>query len=71
MQLFLLRTTLNSTRVRIHINLFVSFMINNIMWLMWYEIVVDEVKILGDNSVGEGDKVGANAGFELATASYL
>ncbi|XP_043229059.1 calcitonin gene-related peptide type 1 receptor-like isoform X2 [Amphibalanus amphitrite] len=45
------RTTLNSTRVRIHINLFVSFMINNFMWIMWYEFIVDDVKLLNDNTI--------------------
>ncbi|XP_037075359.1 calcitonin receptor-like [Pollicipes pollicipes] len=43
------RSALNSTRVRIHTNLFISFMINNFMWIIWYEFIVDDVRLLDEN----------------------
>lgn len=45
------RTQLNSTRVRIHMNLFASFLVNNTMWIIWYEFVVDDDRVLHHNPV--------------------
>ena len=28
-------------------------MINNVVWLLWYEFIVDDIKLLNDNPVSE------------------
>ncbi|XP_042204024.1 calcitonin gene-related peptide type 1 receptor-like isoform X4 [Homarus americanus] len=44
--------SLKCTRVTIHKNLFVSFIINNAMWLVWFECVVGRVDVVFSNTVG-------------------
>ncbi len=39
---------LECTRVRIHKHLFVSFIINNVLWLIWYRAVVTQPDVLGN-----------------------
>nr|XP_053634041.1 calcitonin gene-related peptide type 1 receptor-like isoform X2 [Cherax quadricarinatus] len=42
--------SLKCTRVTIHKNLFVSFIINNAMWLVWFECVVSKPDVVAGNS---------------------
>lgn len=46
------RRSLKCTRIHIHRNLFVSFVINNAMWLLWYKGVADQPQVLLQNGVG-------------------
>ncbi|GLV48643.1 hector [Carabus blaptoides fortunei] len=43
--------TLKCTRIRIHIHLFISFALNNIMWLIWYRQVIANPTVLKQNMV--------------------
>ncbi|XP_064113384.1 calcitonin receptor-like isoform X2 [Macrobrachium nipponense] len=43
--------SLKCKRVTIHKNLFVSFIINNALWLLWYECVVGKPDVLFSNGV--------------------
>ncbi|XP_056642213.1 calcitonin gene-related peptide type 1 receptor-like [Diorhabda sublineata] len=38
--IFLTFRTLKCTRIRIHTQLFISFILNNVLWIIWYEEVV-------------------------------
>ncbi|XP_069172505.1 calcitonin gene-related peptide type 1 receptor isoform X2 [Procambarus clarkii] len=49
--IFFFFKSLKCTRVTIHKNLFLSFIINNAMWLVWYECVVNNVDLLASNAV--------------------
>ncbi|XP_063840874.1 calcitonin gene-related peptide type 1 receptor-like isoform X2 [Scylla paramamosain] len=42
--------SLKCKRVTIHKNLFVSFIINNAMWLIWYKCVVEDTNVLFMNT---------------------
>ncbi|BES94463.1 receptor [Nesidiocoris tenuis] len=44
--------SLTCTRIQIHKNLFISLAINNLLWLIWYETVVDNIPLLLANEVG-------------------
>ncbi|XP_042204022.1 calcitonin gene-related peptide type 1 receptor-like isoform X2 [Homarus americanus] len=50
--IFFFFKSLKCTRVTIHKNLFVSFIINNAMWLVWFECVVGRVDVVFSNTVG-------------------
>ncbi|XP_068217450.1 calcitonin gene-related peptide type 1 receptor-like isoform X1 [Palaemon carinicauda] len=43
--------SLKCKRVTIHKNLFASFIINNALWLLWYDCVVDKPEVLFNNGV--------------------
>ncbi|NP_001127735.1 neuropeptide receptor B4 isoform X1 [Bombyx mori] len=38
-------------RTRIHANLFISFILNNIMWIVWYKTVVDYIEVVQENTI--------------------
>uniref|UniRef100_A0A6P6YEL1 Calcitonin gene-related peptide type 1 receptor-like n=1 Tax=Dermatophagoides pteronyssinus TaxID=6956 RepID=A0A6P6YEL1_DERPT len=42
------KTLSSQTRIRIHKNLFLSFIINNSMWIIWY-LVIRDGNILFEN----------------------
>lgn len=44
--------SLRCTRIMLHINLFVSFAVNNALWILWYRLVVEQPSVLSDNEVG-------------------
>ncbi|CAH0393748.1 unnamed protein product [Bemisia tabaci] len=44
--------SLTCTRIQIHKNLFISLAVNNILWLLWYEAVVDNLPVLMANGLG-------------------
>ncbi|XP_050533599.1 calcitonin gene-related peptide type 1 receptor-like isoform X2 [Daktulosphaira vitifoliae] len=43
---------LTCTRIQIHKNLFISLAVNNFLWLLWYEAVVDNLPVLMTNGLG-------------------
>lgn len=43
--------SLKCTRIRIHIQLFISFALNNIMWIIWYKEVIPNTIVLLQNEV--------------------
>jgi hypothetical protein len=43
--------SLRCTRIMLHINLFVSFAVNNALWILWYRLVVEQPSVLSDNEV--------------------
>lgn len=43
--------SLTCTRIQIHKNLFLSLAINNLLWLVWYEAVVDNTAVLLSNEI--------------------
>ncbi|XP_018579798.1 calcitonin receptor-like [Anoplophora glabripennis] len=43
--------TLRCTRIRIHTQLFTSFILNNIMWILWYEKVIPDLEVTWSNPV--------------------
>lgn len=45
------RRSLKCTRVTIHKNLFLSFITNNLMWVVWYTYVVNDANLLQSNPV--------------------
>ncbi|CAB3225781.1 unnamed protein product [Arctia plantaginis] len=47
--IFLYFRSLLCTRIRIHIHLFSSFAISNILWIVWYRTVVDKVVVVQNN----------------------
>ncbi|XP_046688623.1 calcitonin gene-related peptide type 1 receptor-like, partial [Homalodisca vitripennis] len=53
--------SLTCTRIQIHKNLFISLALNNCLWLIWYEAVVDNLPVLMENRAlpqsGQGAEV--------------
>ncbi|KAL4717451.1 hypothetical protein ACJJTC_000600 [Scirpophaga incertulas] len=49
--IFLYHKTLQCTRIRIHIHLFSAFALNNILWIVWYKAVVEQVSVVQNNEV--------------------
>ncbi|XP_038216776.1 calcitonin gene-related peptide type 1 receptor-like [Zerene cesonia] len=45
------RSTLNCTRIRVHINLFSSVIITNLLWTIWYLTVINDVFVLFENPI--------------------
>ncbi|XP_034839487.1 calcitonin gene-related peptide type 1 receptor-like [Maniola hyperantus] len=43
--------SLQCTRIRIHMHLFTSFAINNLLWIFWYKAVVNNVTVIQDNKM--------------------
>lgn len=43
--------SLNCTRITIHKNFFFSFIINNMLWIVWYTEVVANTDVLFKNGV--------------------
>ncbi|XP_075990868.1 calcitonin gene-related peptide type 1 receptor-like isoform X2 [Anticarsia gemmatalis] len=46
---FLFFRSLQCTRIRIHVHLFSSFALNNILWIVWYRAVVNKVVVVQNN----------------------
>ncbi|XP_071545489.1 uncharacterized protein [Panulirus ornatus] len=44
--------SLQCTRIRLHKNLFLSFILNNILWIAWYLEVADKPETVFDNDTG-------------------
>nr|XP_024218724.1 calcitonin gene-related peptide type 1 receptor-like isoform X3 [Halyomorpha halys] len=44
--------SLTCTRIQIHKNFFISLAINNLLWLIWYEAVLDNHTVIYENGVG-------------------
>ncbi|XP_073954474.1 calcitonin gene-related peptide type 1 receptor-like [Choristoneura fumiferana] len=49
--IFVYFRSLQCTRIRIHMHLFTSFALNNILWIVWYKTVVNEVTVVQENEV--------------------
>ncbi|KAI4461106.1 pdf receptor-like protein-related [Holotrichia oblita] len=43
--------SLRCARISVHMNLFASFAMNNFLWLLWYNFVVDRPEIVKENTV--------------------
>lgn len=44
-------SSLKCDRITIHKNLFISFIINNTMWILWYVFVINQTEVIGANKV--------------------
>ncbi|XP_059055218.1 calcitonin receptor-like [Achroia grisella] len=49
--IFVYFRSLQCTRIRIHIHLFISFALNNILWIVWYKAVVNRVSVVQNNEI--------------------
>ncbi|XP_026333574.1 calcitonin gene-related peptide type 1 receptor-like [Hyposmocoma kahamanoa] len=47
--IFLYFRALQCTRIRIHMHLFMAFTITNILWIVWYRVVVNNVEVVQEN----------------------
>ncbi|KAG1650525.1 Calcitonin gene-related peptide type 1 receptor [Nymphon striatum] len=43
---------LKNTRINIHKNLFISFIVNNTIWIIWYAEVVKKPEVIIENQIG-------------------
>ncbi|KAF9799140.1 hypothetical protein SFRURICE_006400 [Spodoptera frugiperda] len=48
--MFYSHRVLQCTRIRIHVHLFISFALNNILWIIWYRAVVNRVSVVQENT---------------------
>ncbi|XP_054168603.1 calcitonin gene-related peptide type 1 receptor-like [Oppia nitens] len=48
---FSFKSLSTQTRIRIHKNFFLSFIINNLMWIVWYLSIVSEPNVLNENPI--------------------
>ncbi|KAG1650524.1 Calcitonin receptor [Nymphon striatum] len=44
--------SLQNTRINIHKNLFISFIVNNTIWIIWYAEVVKKPEVIIENQIG-------------------
>ncbi|KAJ8737246.1 hypothetical protein PYW07_000517 [Mythimna separata] len=47
--IFLYFRVLQCPRIRIHVHLFMAFALSNIMWIVWYRAVVNQVNVVQNN----------------------
>ncbi|KAJ0183890.1 hypothetical protein K1T71_000313 [Dendrolimus kikuchii] len=47
--IFIYFRSLHCTRIRIHMHLFTSLALNNILWIMWYRMVVNDATVVKEN----------------------
>ncbi|XP_032527603.2 calcitonin gene-related peptide type 1 receptor-like isoform X1 [Danaus plexippus] len=43
--------SLHCTRIRVHMNLFTAFALNNILWIVWYRVVVNNATVVQENKI--------------------
>ncbi|RZC42877.1 calcitonin gene-related peptide type 1 receptor, partial [Asbolus verrucosus] len=43
--------SLRCARITVHMNLFSSFAVNNFLWLLWYNVVVNDEEVVGENKL--------------------
>ncbi|CAG9781984.1 unnamed protein product [Diatraea saccharalis] len=49
--IFLHFRSLQCTRIRIHVHLFLAFALNNVLWIVWYKTVVEKVSVVQNNEI--------------------
>ncbi|BES94464.1 HormR [Nesidiocoris tenuis] len=49
--IFLAFRSLRCTRIAIHVHLFTSFAANNLMWIIWYKLVVGNTTVVQENQM--------------------
>ncbi|XP_049884672.1 calcitonin gene-related peptide type 1 receptor-like isoform X2 [Pectinophora gossypiella] len=55
--IFIYFRSLQCTRIRIHMHLFTSFALNNVLWILWYRAVVNQPDVVQENRVFVKDDV--------------
>lgn len=43
--------SLKCSRITLHMNLFASFAANNLLWLLWYGVVLGDTQVIQRNDV--------------------